>query len=178
MGDALDLVRASAERVKRSEGMRAGAMPATRFMPKVKEAPSGCLEWTGSKSPQGYGQFHWRSESVNAHRWIYEAANGPIQNNLVIDHLCRNRSCVNLEHLECVSMAENTRRGMLHVLQKEKAKGKTQCIRGHPLFGANVIMNSKGQRSCKTCQRAKAAEWRAQNREHVNEQQRIRRAAA
>ena len=150
--------------------------PAQRFWSKTRPGENGCIEWAAHKTPQGYGQFSWMSEPVLAHRWVYEASRGLIPEGMVIDHLCRNRACVNVDHLECVTMGENTRRGTLHDVQRAKAKTITHCRHGHPLFGDNLLITSSGHRSCRKCQRANAKAWVARNREHVNELQRIRRA--
>jgi len=151
--------------------------PMIRFAEKTIAKCNGCIEWIGHLSPKGYGQFSWLSRPVCAHRWVYAAKKGPIPVGMVIDHLCRNPACVNIDHLECVSMAENTRRGLLHTMQRAKARAMTHCKRGYPLFGQNVSINAKGHRCCKTCQRKAAEEWKVINRDRVNEMQRRRRAA-
>ena len=159
------------------EFSRATRDPVERFVEKVRPSPDGCLEWGGSRSPQDYGWFSWEGRPMLAHRWAMLAGRGRISEGLVVDHLCRNRACVRLDHLECVPMAENTRRGLLHEIISAKAKRRTMCRRGHPLFGPNLKITSGGHRSCKACQRMKAAEWRAINRERVNHLQRLRRAS-
>lgn len=88
-----------------------------RFAAKVALAPSGCLEWMGSTNPGGYGSFAARPTSVDskrvmAHRWSYEHHVGPIPSGLDLDHLCRNRKCVNPAHLEPVTRSENVRRAV------------------------------------------------------------------
>lgn len=150
--------------------------PVQRFLSKTRAGPDGCIEWSGHKTRPGYGQFSWMSKPILAHRWVYEAVKGPIPKGMVIDHLCRNRACVNVAHLECVSMGENTKRGLLHIMQKAKAAGTTHCQRGHPLFGPNLIITSSGHRSCKKCQRSAATLWKIANRDRVNACQRARRA--
>lgn len=85
-----------------------------RFLKKYRVAESGCWDWIASKKPNGYGQIQTgrRGEGlVYAHRVSYELHKGPIPESLVIDHLCRNRGCVNPEHLEAVPFIENVRRG-------------------------------------------------------------------
>lgn len=72
------------------------------------EPNSGCWLWSGADNGNGYGKFRGKY----AHRIAYEIANGPIQNNLHIDHLCRVPCCVNPDHMEPVSNKENARRGL------------------------------------------------------------------
>jgi len=76
-----------------------------RFIEKV-EMTEYCWNWTASKKRKGYGQFN----ETLAHRWSYEHYKGPIPTGLQIDHLCKNTSCVNPEHLEAVTLEENIRR--------------------------------------------------------------------
>lgn len=59
----------------------------------------------------GYGRLHVEGSKVWAHRYSYEMLTGPIPDGLVIDHLCRNRACVNPAHMEPVTSRENLRRG-------------------------------------------------------------------
>ena len=76
-----------------------------------------CWVWTGSRTGAGYGQVWSRRGNRGVHRIVYEQLVGPIPDGLVIDHLCRNRSCCNPAHLEPVTMAENVRRGLNGVLR-------------------------------------------------------------
>lgn len=74
--------------------------------------PDGdCWLWTGGKDPDGYGVFS-DVKAYRAHRWSYEYHIAPIPEGLVLDHLCRNPSCVNPWHLEPVPIGVNTRRGV------------------------------------------------------------------
>jgi hypothetical protein len=116
---------------------------AQRFWEKVAKTEA-CWLWTACTNPNGYGVIGKGARiegMLYAHRVAWELTNGPIPDGLVIDHLCRNRRCVNPTHLEVVSTQENTRRGMV--------ASKTHCVRGHSLTDARIRKN--GTRLCRKC---------------------------
>lgn len=134
--------------------MNAGALE--RFLAKVEPEPnSGCWLWSGAVTSNGYGRFGISRRVVRwAHRVAYEHWNGPIPENLQIDHLCRVRSCVNPQHLEAVTCRTNLLRGMGFVGRQAR---QTHCLRGHLLEGDNLSPwhLRHGQRHCQACSR----EW-------------------
>ena len=88
--------------------------PEERFWEKVAKSDS-CWTWTGAKLPAGYGLFgssEWLDGEQLAHRIAYRLVHGEIEH--TIDHLCRNRACVNPEHLEDVPLRENIARAWEH----------------------------------------------------------------
>ncbi len=120
-----------------------------RFLGKVSVEPNtGCWLWTAQVSPEGYGKFRFAGGQL-AHRFAHEVAIGAIPKGLQIDHLCRQRSCVNPEHLDVVTQAENMRRGIKGVLT-------THCPQGHAYTDENTTHNSKGGRVCRKCRKADA----------------------
>lgn len=108
----------------------------------------GCWEWKGSRLKGGYAHAHRPHRRILAHRFAYELLVGPIPQGLHLDHLCRNRACVNPAHLEPVSARENILRGTSMCAANAK---KTHCKRGHPYDEKNTYINPNGARSCRVC---------------------------
>ena len=118
-----------------------------RFMiPTVIQMESGCWLWTGAVKA-AYGEARGKDQkSLRAHRVFYEAYNGPIPDDMCLDHLCSEKLCVNPKHLEVVTRAENNRRTAerlrgrqlgkrTRVLPNKPGDEDKVCVRGHSYIG-------------------------------------------
>lgn len=128
----------------------------TRYKPtpeamlqKIIPTESGCWEWDGRHFAGGYGGSHIvinGKQEICAHRIIYMLLVGPIPEGLDLDHLCRNRGCVNPDHLEPVTRRENISRGFWGA--------RTHCVHGHEYTEANTYrVPVSGHRQCRICNR-------------------------
>lgn len=118
-------------------------------VPEHRPELGPCWEWNGHKDKRlGYAKFskrlpgHKHSQSFKAHRYAYEQFIGPIPDGKVLDHLCRNRGCVNPYHTEPVTQLENMQRGAWKI--------RTHCKHGHLLVHCPWNIN---RRYCPDCQR-------------------------
>lgn len=118
-----------------------------RFWSKV-ERVGECWEWQGATTGNGYGSYLDNGKRVGAHRFSYDLANGLIPPGLQIDHLCRNRVCVNPDHLEAVTQRVNLHRG--DTVAAHNAT-KTHCKQGHAFTEANTRIGRQGERVCREC---------------------------
>jgi hypothetical protein len=119
-----------------------------------------CWTWMGNVSNGGYGQINNGGRLVMVHRLAYELLVGPIPLGLQLDHLCRNRRCVNPAHLEPVTQQENIRRGN----SGQKNAARTHCPDGHPYDESNTYLSPGSKsRTCRTCQQAARRRWKQRN---------------
>lgn len=134
----------------------------TKILPSEVHSFNGtqCWDWVGAVNSKGYGSVtNGRGSSVLTHRRAYELLVGDIPAGLTIDHLCLNKVCVNTDHMEVVTRAENNRRAAAMI---------THCSKGHPLSGDNIYIRHRKQgwtqRVCKTCKNIYLRGWRQKQR--------------
>lgn len=112
-----------------------------KFLAKPTSNNGECIEWAGSQDRQGYGRFCGHT----AHSWAYAMFKKPLWGGHV-DHLCRNTACINIDHLEEVTVQTNARKGMGQYLKD----GIWYCKRDHPQIGYNIRSNGEWL-TCRLC---------------------------
>lgn len=131
-----------------------------RFWSKVHKSEH-CWTWTGLIHHKGYGRLREGSPSkkrVLAHRVSYEIQYGPIPSGMFIDHICRNRACVNPAHLRVVTHEINNTENVIGICW-QKQLAKTHCPQGHPYNEKNTkrrLKQGSWRRECKICNRKRA----------------------
>ena len=122
-----------------------------RLLSKSKKV-NDCIEFTGSTQTGGYGQMGVSGKVYLTHRLAYEWFVGPIPSGLELDHICKNKRCMNVDHLEPVTHSENLIRRGLKGKRLNKPE-RTHCRRGHELTPENTYVRSNGLRFCQTCRK-------------------------
>lgn len=137
--------------------MKKGPTPRTlaeRFWPHVTKS-DGCWLWMGATDYKGYGRLSRGviddQESVLAHRCAWQLAGRHSTHGMTLDHLCRNRACVRVDHLEEVTPQVNTLRGEAPTILAARAG---RCLRGHSVSGENAVNGPDGRVRCVACRRA------------------------
>jgi hypothetical protein len=129
-----------------------------RFVSKfrVPADVNDCWEWTDALTASGHAQVSMHGTTCPAYRVSYQMFVGPIPDELTLDHLCRNRACVNPTHVEPVTIRENTLRG---IGPSSVNAAKTHCLRGHEFTPENIYWGMRrGKRPFRVC-RICMLEW-------------------
>lgn len=117
-----------------------------RLLANVEQA-GDCLVSRYSIGGHGYSQIGWhdngRTVTVLGHRTAWIAAHGPIPDGMTVDHLCRNRRCINVEHLRLLTNEQNAR--------DNGPAQRTHCPAGHPYDEQNTYRTPNGHRRCRSC---------------------------
>ncbi len=117
-----------------------------------------CWVWTACKTKDGYSRFGLPRRGTVPAYWVsWSLLRGEIDKNLEFDHLCRNHSCVNPDHLEPVTARVNLLRGQGQTAMNAQ---KTHCIRGHEFTPENTYIQ-QGWRQCKLCRTIRQQQWNA-----------------
>jgi len=146
------------------EALRSGHSkePLPVFLAHVQNTGEGCWEWDHSRLNNGYGKFGAGKKQYLAHRYAWELFRGPIPEDMQIDHLCRNRGCVNPDHMRVVTLKENVLAGIGITALNAK---KTHCPQGHPYDAENTYRGVKGERKCRECNKIYLRQRDARKRE-------------
>lgn len=134
-------------------------------IPEHRKELGQCWLWTASLDGRGYGQIGVDKKMLRAHRFAYTILKGKIPPSKKLDHLCRNRICVNPSHLEPKSNRDNIlaegslSNPRLNIL-------KTHCPKQHPYSGKNLgVISTSKHRYCKTCNREKVLRYYYERRQ-------------
>jgi hypothetical protein len=124
-----------------------------RFWAKVIKTDS-CWLWQGYRHKvTGYGQIQINGRPELVHILSYKLAGRNIPNGMELDHLCRNRICVNPDHLEPVTHRDNVLRGINACAKNARV---IHCPKGHPYDLLNTYHRPDGGRDCKICQKERS----------------------
>lgn len=124
----------------------------------IPEPNSGCWLWLAALDIGGYGKFSTNRRSMQAHRIGWNLYRGPIPPGMMLDHMCRTRSCVNPDHMRIVTPFENSVENSLGPSALNYQK--THCTHGHPFSGenlkvyANPKLPGRFYRYCRACHAA------------------------
>jgi hypothetical protein len=128
---------------------------------KAAHLEGPCHEFVGGKC-KGYGRVGLKGKMFQAHRIAWELARSPIPKDLVIDHMCRNRACINPMHLRVVTKYVNATENIVGanwMLIGEKMSAKTHCPAGHPFSKENTYVCAANKRRCIACRKAQNKAW-------------------
>ncbi len=123
------------------------------------EKTATCWNWIGTPSA-AYGQVMISGRRLLAHRLSFELHHGPVPAGLYVDHICRNKRCVNPNHLRAVTPRQNVFENSISPIIALSAQ--THCKRGHPLSGINLVFAP--ERVCRLCRNAISSLYKHERR--------------
>lgn len=115
---------------------------------------TNCIYPNSKSRSDGYAFMYYppKRKAIKAHRAAWMLANGPVPEGMVLDHICRDRACINLEHLRVVTQQENIMAGLHNI------DNRSHCNQGHPFIKENIMVRKNGKRECAECNRVRARE--------------------
>jgi hypothetical protein len=154
-----------------------------RILARVEVNAAGCWVWKGALFGNGYARLYVPGSPTRrsdpAHRVAYTEWRGPIPAGLQLDHLCHTRDrscpggracahriCVNPDHLEPVTVAENLHRSPHTIASRQRRHDESRCNNGHQLDGTNLRIDKRGRRVCRACAREAVNRFRARKQAH------------
>jgi len=113
---------------------------------------TNCIYPNSKSRSDGYAFMYYppKRKAIKAHRAAWMLANGPVPEGMVLDHICRDRACINLEHLRVVTQQENIMAGLHNI------DNRSHCNQGHPFIKENIMVRKNGKRECAECNRERA----------------------
>lgn len=113
---------------------------------------TNCIYPNSKSRSDGYAFMYYppKRKAIKAHRAAWMLANGPVPEGMVLDHICRDRACINLEHLRVVTQQENIMAGLHNI------DNRSHCNQGHPFIKENIMVRKNGKRECAECNRERS----------------------
>lgn len=134
-----------------------------RISRRVVVNSNGCWVWQGSLNRKGYGMMGaFGNKGAYAHRVSFTVftEESPLPDGWTLDHLCRNRACVNFDHLEAVPHGVNVRRGDTGIIYASR----THCKNGHEFAPENTFDRGREGRGCRACRREADRRYKARRK--------------
>jgi hypothetical protein len=148
----------------------AGQIP-DRIMARRVITESGCWEWSGSRSSQGYGRITWQGKTVGVHRLIGHLVHGMDLRgrHCVARHACDNPPCFNPDHILPGTYLDNWDDAVARGRARGFGVPRTKCDNGHELTPENTTSGGRGRRRCRICARAQTAAYYPTRKAHEAE---------